>query len=92
MREPSVTPTDLNSPCRVNDALVTVETIEHDVDWYRHDNEDKFFYVVDGRFAVDLEDRSIELGPRQGFMIPKGRLHRTRAPEQSVVLIVGTSD
>ena len=69
-----------------------METIEHDVDWHRHDNEDKFFYVVDGRFAVDLKDRSIELGPRQGFMIPKGRLHRTRAPEQSVVLIVGTSD
>ena len=58
--------------------------------WHRHDEDDEFFYVVEGRFIIDLEDGSVELGPRQGFMVPRGVRHRTRAPERSVVLMVET--
>jgi mannose-6-phosphate isomerase-like protein (cupin superfamily) len=29
--------------------------------------------------------------PNQGFTVPKGVLHRTRAPERSVILMVETA-
>ncbi|OKO67533.1 cupin domain-containing protein, partial [Bradyrhizobium sp. AS23.2] len=56
-----------------------------------HDNDDEFFFVLSGRFIIDLEGHSIELLPNQGFTVPKGVLHRTRAPERSVILMVETA-
>jgi mannose-6-phosphate isomerase-like protein (cupin superfamily) len=56
--------------------------------WHTHTDLDEFFYVVDGKFIIDLEGRSIELCPRQAFVVPKGVVHRTRAPERTVVLMV----
>ena len=44
--------------------------------------------MVEGSFFVDLESRSIELTERRGIVIPKGVVHRTRAPEHAVVLMV----
>lgn len=73
---------------RVNDAVVRLGVLEGEYHWHKHDNEDEFFYVIDGRFLIDLEGRSIELLPRQGFTVPRGVVHRTRAPERSIVLMV----
>jgi hypothetical protein len=50
--------------------------------------EDEFFLVIEGLFLIDLEGRTVELGPRQGFTVPRGTVHRTRAPERSIVLMV----
>jgi mannose-6-phosphate isomerase-like protein (cupin superfamily) len=47
--------------------------------------------VLEGRFIIDLEGRSIELEPRQGFVVPKGVVHRTRAPERAVILMAETA-
>jgi mannose-6-phosphate isomerase-like protein (cupin superfamily) len=74
--------------CRVNDAVVRVGVVQGEYHWHKHDVEDEFFYVVDGRFLIDLEDRTIELTPRQGVVIPKGVLHRPRAPERTVILLM----
>ena len=30
----------------------------------------------------------MDLGPGQGFVVPKGVVHRTRAPERAVILMV----
>ena len=76
------------SLCRVNDCVVRLGIVEGEFHWHQHDNEDEFFYVVAGRLLVDLEGRSVELGPRQGFTVPKGVLHRTRAPERTVMLMI----
>ena len=74
--------------CRVNDSVVRLGVVEGEYHWHKHDDEDEFFYVVEGRFLIDLEGRTVELAPRQGFVVPKGVVHRTRAPERSVVLMV----
>lgn len=74
--------------CKVNDSIVRLGVMQGEYHWHKHDNDDEFFFVLDGRFVIDLEDRSIELQPRQGFVVPKGILHRTRAPEQAVILMV----
>ena len=74
--------------CKVNDSVVRLGVVQGEYHWHRHDDEDEFFYVVAGRFIVDLEGRSVELTPRQGFVVPRGVRHRTRAPERTVVLMV----
>jgi hypothetical protein len=73
--------------CKVNDSVVRLGVIQGEYHWHKHE-EDEFFYVVEGRFLIDLEGRTVELGPRQGFVVPRGVLHRTRAPERAVILMV----
>ena len=73
---------------RVNDCVVRLGIMQGEFHWHKHDNEDEFFYVVEGRFLIDLEDRTVALGPRQGFVVPKGVVHRTRAPQKCVILMV----
>jgi len=74
--------------CRVNDSVVRLGVLQGEFHWHKHDSEDEFFYVVDGRFVIELEGRTVELSPRQGFTVPKGVMHRTRAPERTVVLMI----
>ena len=74
--------------CQVNDSVVRLGVLQGEYHWHSHEREDEFFYVVDGLFIIDLEDRSVELRPRQGFVVPKGVTHRTRAPEKTIVLMV----
>jgi mannose-6-phosphate isomerase-like protein (cupin superfamily) len=74
--------------CRVNDCVVRLGVLQGEFHWHKHDKEDEFFYVVEGRFLIDLEGRTVELGPRQGFTVPKGVTHRTRVPERTVVLMI----
>jgi mannose-6-phosphate isomerase-like protein (cupin superfamily) len=74
--------------CRVNDAVVRLGVIQGEYHWHKHDHEDEFFFVVDGCLLIDLEDRIVELTTRQGFVVPKGVLHRTRAPQRTVILMV----
>ena len=74
--------------CRVNDSVVRLGIVQGEYHWHKHDDEDEFFYVVEGRFLIDLEERTVDLGPRQGFVVPKGVRHRPRAPERTVILMV----
>ena len=74
--------------CQVNQSVVRMGVVEGEYHWHKHDADDEFFYVLEGRFLIDLEDRTVELAPRQGFVVPKGVLHRTRAKERTVVLMV----
>jgi mannose-6-phosphate isomerase-like protein (cupin superfamily) len=75
---------------RVNDSVVRIGIVEGEYHWHKHDHDDEFFYVVDGQSLTDLEDRTIELNPRQGVTISKGTLHRPRAPKKTVMLMVET--
>jgi mannose-6-phosphate isomerase-like protein (cupin superfamily) len=56
--------------------------------WHKRDNDDEFFFVLDGEFLVDLSDRTVTLRPREGFVVPRGLEHRTRAPQRAVILMV----
>lgn len=74
--------------CKVNESVVRVGIIEGEYHWHKHDDDDEFFYVVEGKLLIDLENRVVELAPRQGFVVPKGIAHRTRAPQRTVILMV----
>jgi mannose-6-phosphate isomerase-like protein (cupin superfamily) len=74
--------------CQVNDSIVRLGVVRGEYHWHKHDAEDEFFYVVDGRLLIDLEGQTVELSPGHGFVVPKGVIHRTRAPERTVMLMV----
>src|ERR1700689_1111082 len=74
--------------CDVNGSVVRLGVVEGEYHWHKHDNDDEFFYVVEGQLLIDLEGRTVELSPRQGFVVSKGVMHRTRAPKRTVILMV----
>lgn len=74
--------------CQVNGSVVRMGVIEGDYHWHRHTADDEFFYVLEGCLLIDLEGKTVELGPRQGFVVPRSTLHRTRAPRRTVILMV----
>ncbi|MDN5201911.1 cupin domain-containing protein [Fulvivirgaceae bacterium BMA10] len=76
---------------RVNDSVVRLGIVEGEYHWHKHDNDDEFFFVLEGQLLIDLEDQTIELGPNQGVTISKGIMHRPRAPKKTVMLMVETS-
>jgi len=77
--------------CKVNESVVRLGVMQGEYHWHKHDNDDEFFFVLDGHFVIDLEGRSVDLQPREGFVVPKGVVHRTRAPDRAVILMVETA-
>jgi len=77
--------------CQVNESMVRLGVIEGDFHWNKHDNEAEFFYVVDGKLLIDLESRTVELSAQQGFVVPQGVSHRTRAAARTIILMVERS-
>lgn len=74
--------------CQVNGSVVRMAVIEGEYHWHKHEADDEFFYVIEGRLLIDVEDRTVELAPRQGFVVPMGVIHRTRAQKRTVILMV----
>ncbi|MCH6566720.1 MAG: cupin domain-containing protein [Proteobacteria bacterium] len=78
--------------CQVNDSVVRLGVLEGEYHWHKHDKEDEFFFTLDGELIIDIEgEDSIELKPNQGFVVPKGVVHKTRAPGKTVVLMIETA-
>ena len=76
--------------CKVNDSVVRLGVMQGEYHWHKHDDLDEFFYVVEGNFFIDIEEprRTVSLAPRQGFVVPRGVVHRTRALEKAIILMV----
>ena len=72
----------------VNDSVVRLGVIEGDFHWHKHDDQDEFFLVIDGELLIDLEERTVTLGPHQAFAVPRGVVHRTRARGRATILMV----
>jgi mannose-6-phosphate isomerase-like protein (cupin superfamily) len=77
--------------CKVNDSVVRLGVMQGEYHWHKHDEDDEFFFVLEGHFIIDFEGQSIDLPPWQGYVVPKGVVHRTRAPERAVILMVETA-
>lgn len=74
--------------CQVNDCVVRLGIMQGEFHWHKHDKEDEFFFVLQGRFLIDLENETVTLEQHQGYTIPRGVVHRTRAPERTVILMM----
>ena len=76
------------SLCRVNDCVVRLGVFRGEFHWHKHDLEDEFFFVLEGKLFLDFENCTVELAPKQGMLVPRGVVHRTRAPERTVALML----
>ncbi len=74
--------------CQVNGSVVRMGVFEGEYHWHKHDEDDEFFFTLEGTFLIDLEDRVVEVKAGQGFVVPRKVMHRTRAPQRAVVLMV----
>jgi mannose-6-phosphate isomerase-like protein (cupin superfamily) len=74
--------------CAVNDAWVRLGVMEGDFHWHKHEAEDEFFLVLEGQLDIELEDRTVELGPGKAFTVPKGVMHFPHARGRTVVLMI----
>ena len=73
----------------VNDAVVRLGVIDGDFHWHKHDDQDEFFLVLDGELLIDFDGAAtITLGPHQACSVPRGVVHRTRAPRKTTILMV----
>ncbi len=55
--------------------------------WHRHEDSEEMFLVWRGKFRVEFRDRSVELGPGEFIVVPRGVEHRTASDEEAEVLI-----
>ena len=75
--------------CAINDCVVRLGVVQGEFHWHKHEREDEFFLVIEGELSIDLDDGStVRLGPHQGYAVPRGQVHRTRAPERTVMLMI----
>ena len=79
--------------CPVNDCVVRLGIVKGEFHWHKHDREDEFFFVVQGKLLLDLKgtdgaEETIALHPQQGYTVPRGVVHRTRAEEKTVMLMI----
>jgi mannose-6-phosphate isomerase-like protein (cupin superfamily) len=78
--------------CQVNDSVIRLGILQGEYHWHKHDKEDEFFFTLEGKLFIDIEgDESVELLPHQGYVVPKGIVHKTRAPNKTVVLMMETA-
>lgn len=75
--------------CRVNNSLVRLGVFnEGEFHWHKHDNEDEFFFVLNGELFIEFEDKTVALGLHQGITVPKGVKHRPFVKVPTAVLMV----
>ena len=78
--------------CKVNESVVRLGILKGEYHWHKHDNEDEFFMTLNGELLLDIEDKdTVTLKQYQGYVVPKGIVHKTRAPEKAVILMIETA-
>lgn len=71
---------------RMNDYDVRIAHTAGEHVWHTHADTDEFFLVLDGRFDIEMRDRTVSLGPGDVFVVPKGVEHRPSSPGGSILM------
>src|SRR5262249_47421172 len=72
----------------MNGHKIAVVKVQGEFIWQEHADSDDFFLVLSGRLAIDLPDGTVELGPGELFVVPRGVQHRPRADELTELLLI----
>jgi mannose-6-phosphate isomerase-like protein (cupin superfamily) len=83
--------TELWSPrvvAELDDSYVKVAKVQGTLAWHSHEAEDELFYVLQGRLRIEMEDRSVELGAGEAFVVPKGVRHNPVAEEECLLMLI----
>lgn len=86
--------TDLWSPKivgRVDDYDVKIVKVRGELVRHDHQDEDEFFYVLRGRFDLELDDGAVSIGPGEMAVVPRGVAHKPSAGEETWLLVFESS-
>jgi len=71
----------------LNGQLVKLAKLKGSFVWHKHEQEDELFYVLRGRLRIAFRDRSVELGPGEFIIVPRGVEHMPVADEEVAVML-----
>ncbi|AMO96636.1 cupin 2, conserved barrel domain protein [Collimonas fungivorans] len=72
----------------VDDSYVKVAKVKGSLAWHSHDNEDELFLILKGRLRIEMEDRTVELGEGEMFVVPKGVRHNPVAEQECHIMLI----
>lgn len=72
----------------LDDAYVKVAKVQGTFTWHSHDDEDELFFVLKGRLRIEMEQRSVDIGEGEMFIVPKGVRHHPVAEHECLVMLV----
>jgi mannose-6-phosphate isomerase-like protein (cupin superfamily) len=72
----------------VDDCYLKVAKVQGTFGWHAHADEDELFLVLAGQLRIEFEDDSVELGPGQIYIVPKGRRHNPVAEQETLLLLL----
>ena len=71
----------------INDSCLRVAVNEGEYPWHYHSNSDEFFIVLEGELIIEFHDEPmVTLKPKDTLLIPKGKIHKTKANGRTVNL------
>jgi len=59
-----------------NNMLNVLQVEKRTLDFHVHEESDELFYVIEGKFFLELEDEKIEISTGEFVIVPKGVRHR----------------
>ena len=78
--------------CQVNESVIRLGILHGEYHWHKHEQEDEFFFVLTGKLIIEVEgSETVVLNQQQGYVVPKGVMHKPSAPTKTTVLMVETA-
>jgi len=71
----------------LNGQHVKLAKVKGEFEWHHHEDEDELFHVLKGRLTIEFRDRSVELGPGECLVVPRGVEHRPVAEQETHILM-----
>ncbi len=90
-REVAEALTELWSPrviAELDDSYVKVAKLRGSLVWHSHDDEDELFFILEGSLRIEMEDRTVQLGEGEAFVVPKGVRHNPIAEHECHVMLI----
>ena len=72
----------------LDDNYVKVAKVQGTLGWHAHADEDELFYVLAGQFRIEMETQTVDLGPGQMYVVPKGVRHNPVAEEECLIMLI----
>ena len=72
----------------IDDAYVKVAKVHGTLAWHSHEHEEELFLVLEGRLRIEMEGRTVELGPGEMFVVPKGVRHNPVAEAECLLMLI----
>ncbi len=72
----------------LNDYQLKVVRIEGDFVWHDHPETDEAFLVLDGELRIDFREGSVQLGPGELYVVPRGVEHKPFAANEVKLLLI----